>query len=166
MLDHHTTTVNEQITGRLKELYKLENGKYVAPAVVEKALLENEFIFQGTASFILYTHIYTYAAVHVLICDWYLPINAALLHGANKPFNTALIVPNWDKLGAWAVAKQIPGISISPTIDELKNSPGVQAFMAENIVLACKDRVKKYEMPQAWILLNGKVVTPLTTNLY
>ena len=117
---------NQQITGRLKELYKLENGKYVAPAVVEKALLENEFIFQ------------------------------ALLHGANKPFNVALIVPNWGKLAAWAVAKQIPGLSISPSPDELKSNPEVQAFMAENIILACKDRVKKYEMPQAWILLNGK----------
>ena len=80
----------------------------------------------------------------------------ALLHGANKPFNVALIVPNWDKLGAWAVAKQISGLSISPSPDELKNNPEVQAFMAENIILACKDQVKKYEMPQAWILLNGK----------
>lgn len=35
------------ITGRLKELYKLENGKYVCAPVVEKALLENEYIFQG-----------------------------------------------------------------------------------------------------------------------
>lgn len=37
-----------QITGRVKELYKLENGKYVAPAVVEKALLEHPLVAQGT----------------------------------------------------------------------------------------------------------------------
>ena len=69
------------------------------------------------------------------------------------PFNIALIVPNWDKLVSWAMANEIPGISLSPTREELRNNPAVQAFMRQNIVLACKDRVKKYEMPQEWLLL-------------
>ena len=111
------------ITGRLKELYKLENGKYVCAPLVEKALLESEYIFQ------------------------------VVLHGADMPFNVALIVPNWEKLTAWAVANEVPGLSLSPTKAELHDNPAVQAFMRENIVLACKDKVKKYEMPLEWLLL-------------
>jgi long-chain acyl-CoA synthetase len=35
-----------KITGRVKELYKLENGKYVAPGLIEKALAENDLFQQ------------------------------------------------------------------------------------------------------------------------
>lgn len=69
------------------------------------------------------------------------------------PFNIALVVPNWEKLTIWAIGKDIPGLSLSPTKEELRDNSEVQAFMRQNIVLACKDRVKKYEMPQEWLLL-------------
>lgn len=60
------------ITGRIKEQYKLENGKYVAPAPLEEYLKLSPFIS------------------HCMIC------------GANKPFNVALIVANMAEVKAFA----------------------------------------------------------------
>ncbi|KNC51096.1 uncharacterized protein AMSG_12039 [Thecamonas trahens ATCC 50062] len=60
------------ITGRIKEQYKLENGKFVVPAPVEDKLNLSRFISQS------------------------------FIHGANMPSNVALIVPDWAALRAWA----------------------------------------------------------------
>lgn len=45
------------------------------------------------------------------------------------------------------------GLPLEPTKEDLRAHPEVQAFMRQNIVLTCKDKVKKYEMPQEWLLL-------------
>lgn len=62
-----------KVTGRLKEQYKLENGKYVCPTPIEEAIGMSRFVMQ------------------VVLC------------GANRPHNVALIVPDWiaikSKLG-------------------------------------------------------------------
>jgi len=61
-----------RITGRIKELYKLENGKYVAPAPLEEKLKLSPFIAN------------------------------AMVYGDNRLFNVALIVPDMGTLKAWA----------------------------------------------------------------
>jgi len=53
------------VTGRIKEQYKLENGKYVVPSPIESAI--------GMCRF----------------------INQVILCGANRPHNVALLVPEW-----------------------------------------------------------------------
>jgi long-chain acyl-CoA synthetase len=53
-----------KVTGRLKEQYKLENGKYVCPTPIEEAIGLSRFISQ------------------VVLC------------GANRPHNVALLVPD------------------------------------------------------------------------
>mmetsp|Transcript_20440 Transcript_20440/g.49151 ORF Transcript_20440/g.49151 Transcript_20440/m.49151 type:complete len:695 (-) Transcript_20440:118-2202(-) len=53
------------VTGRLKEQYKLENGKYVVPTPIEESVAMSRFVAQ------------------VVVC------------GANRPHNVALIVPDW-----------------------------------------------------------------------
>lgn len=60
------------ITGRVKEIYKLENGKYVAPAPLEEKITLSPFIAQ------------------------------AFVHGMNKPFNVAILVPDMGSLADWA----------------------------------------------------------------
>ncbi|HJK96498.1 MAG TPA: long-chain fatty acid--CoA ligase [Polyangiaceae bacterium LLY-WYZ-14_1] len=60
------------ITGRIKEQYKLMNGKYVVPAPLEEKLKLSPFI----------TNVY--------------------IDGANQPFNVALIVPEMAALESWA----------------------------------------------------------------
>lgn len=57
-----------KITGRLKEQYKLENGKFVCPTPIEVAIGMSRFIGQ------------------VVLC------------GANRPHNVALIVPEWGAI--------------------------------------------------------------------
>ena len=63
------------ITGRLKEEYKLSNGKYVHPAAIEEDMKLNRFV------------------------------NSAFLYGANKDFNVAVVVPDMVFLKSVAVEK-------------------------------------------------------------
>ena len=58
------------VTGRLKEQYKLENGKYVVPTPIEESIAMSRFIAQ------------------VVVC------------GANRPHNVALVVPDWVAIRA------------------------------------------------------------------
>jgi len=63
------------ITGRVKELYKLENGKYVAPVPLEEKLQLSPYIAQ------------------------------CMVFGADKPHNIALIIPDMQAVQAWAQAQ-------------------------------------------------------------
>ncbi len=65
------------LTGRIKEIYKLENGKYVSPGPLEEKLKISPFISQA------------------MIC------------GANKRSNVALIIPELDVLKAYAEENQV-----------------------------------------------------------
>jgi long-chain acyl-CoA synthetase len=60
------------ITGRIKEQYKLENGKYVVPAPLEEELKLSPHILN------------------------------VMIYGANKPHNVALIVIDTDSVNKWA----------------------------------------------------------------
>jgi len=65
------------LTGRIKEIYKLENGKYVSPGPLEEKLKISPYISQ------------------VMIC------------GANKRNNVALIIPEVDLLKTYAAENQV-----------------------------------------------------------
>ena len=68
-----------KITGRFKEQYKLENGKYVVPTVLEEQLKLSGLISQ------------------------------AFIYGDNKPFNVCLVIPDAAALEKWAKAEGITG---------------------------------------------------------
>ncbi|MFE8603045.1 AMP-dependent synthetase/ligase [Archangium violaceum] len=108
------------ITGRIKEQYKLENGKYVVPVPIEQALQLSPFIVN------------------------------VMLHGQNKPFNVAIIVPDMDALKKWATEK---GLDIS-SIPELLKREEVQQLYREQINEFCKDSAKGYEKPQRFLLIS------------
>jgi long-chain acyl-CoA synthetase len=59
------------ITGRIKEQYKLENGKYVVPTPLEEQLKLSPYVLN------------------------------VFVYGDNKPYNIALLVANVDALKAW-----------------------------------------------------------------
>lgn len=65
------------ITGRIKEQYKLENGKYVVPSPLEELLKLSPFITN------------------------------VMIYGDNRPFNVALVVPDFESLKAWAKERNI-----------------------------------------------------------
>ncbi len=60
------------VTGRIKEQYKLENGKYVMPAPIEEELKLSPFVAN------------------------------VMVHGDGKPYNVALVVPDRAALAKWA----------------------------------------------------------------
>jgi long-chain acyl-CoA synthetase len=68
-----------KITGRIKEQFKLENGKYVVPAPLEDAICRSQFIAQ------------------------------TLLYGDNRIHTVVLVVPELIELRAWAVKSGITG---------------------------------------------------------
>lgn len=65
------------VIGRVKEQYKLENGKYVVPAPLEEQLKLSGYI------------------------------NQVMIEGTNRPHNVALIVLDHDATTAWAAANGI-----------------------------------------------------------
>src|SRR5206468_7802478 len=56
------------LTDRKKDLFKLSNGKYVAPQLIESLLKQSEFV------------------------------NQVVVVGASRKFPVALIVPDWEAL--------------------------------------------------------------------
>ena len=65
------------ITGRVKEQYKLENGKYVVPTLIEEKLLLSPLIAN------------------------------VMVYGDNRPHNVALVVPDDDALERWAADRSM-----------------------------------------------------------
>src|SRR6218665_396847 len=111
------------ITGRIKEQYKLENGKYVSPAPIEQSLQLSSFIVN------------------------------AMLHGQNKPFNRAIIVPDMGSLTKWAEEK-----GLSTAMPALLTLPEVQQLYREQIAEYTKD-VKGYEKPKHFLLVGEDFTT-------
>ena len=68
-----------KITGRIKEQFKLENGKYVVPAPLEDVYARSPYIAQ------------------IMIC------------GNNNPHPIALVVPNYANLLPWCEKKALGG---------------------------------------------------------
>jgi long-chain acyl-CoA synthetase len=79
------------ITGRIKEQYKLENGKYVVPSPLEEELKLSPYILN------------------------------AMLYGLNRPFNVALVVLDEAAVASWALAKklEIKDSTTDPAVKEL-----------------------------------------------
>ncbi len=100
-----------KVTGRLKEQYKLENGKYVCPTPIEEAIGMSRFIMQ------------------VVLC------------GANRPYNVALLVPDFAAIRAEL------DLDSSVTDDELVNDERVNALIEREIEEKCS-KLKKFEVPQ------------------
>jgi long-chain acyl-CoA synthetase len=63
------------ISGRIKEQYKLENGKYVAPGPLEEAIKLSPYI------------------------------SNVMVHGANKPYNVAVVTLDPEAIKKWADAE-------------------------------------------------------------
>lgn len=76
------------VTGRIKEVYKLENGKFVSPAPLEEKIALSPFITQ------------------------------ALVHGINRPHNVALIVVDVPALTKWCTEHEIQAIDVDAMLAE------------------------------------------------
>jgi long-chain acyl-CoA synthetase len=82
------------VTGRIKEQYKLDNGRYVVPTPLEAELRSSHYI------------------------------RSAMVYGDGRPYNIALIVPHLDSLREWAAdhqvrAADVPSLLRHPEVEKL-----------------------------------------------
>ena len=129
-----------KVTGRIKEQFKLENGKYVVPAPLEDIFARGPFIGQ------------------------------CLLYGANRSHTVLFIVPNYVELFNWAKANKkedilaclpaqptnLPSIGVTKEEKEkllqlFRNEEFIHLITLE--VIARSKNVKHYERPAKWMPL-------------
>jgi long-chain acyl-CoA synthetase len=67
------------LTGRLKEQYKLENGKYVVPTPLEEKITLSPYVLQ------------------------------AFVYGENRAYNVCLLVPDFEAVSKWARTQGVAG---------------------------------------------------------
>jgi long-chain acyl-CoA synthetase len=111
------------ITGRLKEQYKLENGKYVFPAALEETIKFSPYI------------------------------ENAMVEGANKQYNVAIIIPDQPNMEIWAKENGVSG-----SYEEIVNDDKVKQLMMDEIARLCKEYAR-YELPRKILM----VAEPFTT---
>jgi len=119
------------ITGRLKELYKLQNGKYVAPAPLEERVKLSPFIAN------------------------------CMVYGDNRVYNIALVAPDFSTLKSWAKEQGIDDMSDEKLIENPKVKEQLQAevekFCAE---FKGFEEIKKIALvPEDFTVENG-LLTP------
>jgi len=132
------------ITGRIKEQYKLENGKYVFPSGIEEAITLSPYI------------------------------ENCMVYGENRPYNVVLLVPNFPLLQRWAKENSIDDIEPerlihNPKITEMlleeikkycaqfasyeipkKVFLVQESFSTENGILTPTLKVKRREIMKRW----------------
>jgi len=106
------------ITGRIKEQYKLQNGKYVFPGAIEEdiRLLPN--------------------------------VANAMLSGEGKVFNVCLIIPDFEVLGKYAEANNLPN---DPA--RLVENQAIKDMLAAEITASLKNKYGGYEIPKKFIFI-------------
>jgi long-chain acyl-CoA synthetase len=118
------------ITGRIKEQYKLENGKYVAPAPLEE---------------------------HIKLSPL---ISNVMIHGQNKPYNVALIVPEKEAITKLAAAEGLNG-----SYEELLEHARVRQKVQDELDRLCAefrafDKVKKFALIAEDFTIENEMLTP------
>lgn len=105
------------IRGRIKEQYKLENGKYVVPSPIEEQLQLSGFISQ------------------------------VMVYGEQRPFNVAVVVPDFEYLEKWAEEQ---GLDTSD-LDALLADADVKDLYTKEITRA-QSSIKHYERVRDFVL--------------
>ena len=121
------------LTERLKDLFKTSNGKYIAPQVLETMLGQDKFIEQ----------------VAVI--------------GDGRKYVSALIVPDFEELRAYADKKHIK----ANRVEDLVNNPDIRKMIEERINdyqkgLASYEQIKRFVLlPKAFTMENGELTNTL-----
>ncbi len=121
------------LTERLKDLYKTSNGKYIAPQVLETMLGQDKYIEQ------------------------------VAIIGDGRKYVSALIVPDFEELKAYADKKHLPYSSI----EELVNDPEIHKMLENRINdyqkgLAAYEQIKRFVLlPKAFTMENGELTNTL-----
>lgn len=121
------------LTERLKDLYKTSNGKYIAPQVLETMLGQDKYIEQ------------------------------VAIIGDGRKYVSALIVPDFEELKAYADKKHIE----HGTIEELVNNADIRKMIEGRINdyqkgLASYEQIKRFVLlPKAFTMESGELTNTL-----
>ena len=121
------------LTERLKDLFKTSNGKYIAPQVLETMLGQDKFIEQ------------------------------VAIIGDGRKYVSALIVPDFEELKAYADKKHIE----HRTIEDLVNNADIRKMIEGRINdyqkgLASYEQIKRFVLlPKAFTMENGELTNTL-----
>lgn len=121
------------LTERVKDLFKTSNGKYIAPQMLESRLAENKYI------------------------------DEVAVIGDRRKFVTALVVPNFEQLGAWAAAAG----KDSSDRNALVSDPETVAFIMQQIDavqqgVAAYEKIKRITLlPSHFSLEKGEVTNTM-----
>lgn len=121
------------LTERVKDLFKTSNGKYIAPQMLESRLAENKYI------------------------------DEVAVIGDRRKFVTALVVPNFEQLGAWAAAAG----KDSSDRNVLVSDPDTVAFIMQQIDavqqgVAAYEKIKRITLlPSHFSLEKGEVTNTM-----
>ena len=121
------------LTERLKDLYKTSNGKYIAPQVLETMLGQDKYIEQ------------------------------VAIIGDGRKYVSALIVPDFEELKAYAEKKHIEHHSI----EDLVNNAGIRKMIEDRINdyqkgLASYEQIKRFVLlPKPFTMENGELTNTL-----
>ena len=119
------------ITGRIKEQYKLENGKYVAPAPLEEELKLSPLIAN------------------------------IMVYGENHVFNVALVVPEMEGLKAWAKEQGIAAGSDEELLSDKRVVEHLQAEVDKHSAeFKSFERVKKMALIAEDFTTQNDMLTP------
>jgi long-chain acyl-CoA synthetase len=113
------------LTGRIKEQYKLENGRYVVPTPLEDKLKLSQYVLN------------------------------AMVYGANRPYNVAIVVANVSAVRKWA---EQHSIAVSADVDALLRDERVKALFRKEIAEQSGD-FKGYESVQDFALIANDFTT-------
>ncbi|MBR4828793.1 MAG: long-chain fatty acid--CoA ligase [Muribaculaceae bacterium] len=121
------------LTERLKDLFKTSNGKYIAPQVLETLLGQDKFIEQ------------------------------VAIIGDGRKYVSALIIPDFEELKAYADKKHIE----HNTVEELVNNPDIHKMYEERINdyqkdLASYEQIKRFVLlPKPFTMESGELTNTL-----
>lgn len=120
-----------RITGRVKEQYKLENGKYVVPAPLEEQVRLSPLI------------------------------NQAFVHGANAAFNVALIVPDFTALPGWAKSQGLAERSPAEWCESAELQKAIKADLEQySKTFKGYEKIRRFKLiPDEFTVDNG-MLTP------
>lgn len=118
------------ITGRIKEQYKLLNGKYVVPTPLEEDL-----------------RISTYIA-------------NVMIYGDNREFNVAIIVPDFDVLTRWAREHGITGDAPSLVLNDRVRALYASQIESLSVKFRPYEKIKRFSLVPMDFSTDNRMLTP------
>jgi long-chain acyl-CoA synthetase len=118
-----------RITDRKKEIFKMSNGKYIAPQAIENLFKQSQFI------------------------------NQIMIVGENEKFASAIISPNFEVLKNWAQKNKISFQDIKELIENNTVLDAIQQEIKKlNTKLATFEQIKKFKLvPDEWTPFSGEL---------